>query len=512
MPFVECASTWRRARPWLSAVAAAALVIATLAGPALAEERTIRSPDAIGTTRLRDPGVSQRTARPSTTIRFWVTYRNGAGAAPTYVRVLIDGRPRAMTTASATDHYRRGVRYAYATKLPVGRHRVRFEAMSTDGLPARALGGAIRIVASSSGGGSTGNSSSGDGGSGGGSPGGDGPVGPVANPGSEDPSPTGANKSDDPVSTTDGSRSGPADGGDGGWNDPELPPGVAAEEPESPAGAVDAADDQGPAIQDAETTPSPGPAAPGSVDTGSSGGSQGRGSGASGGSGGSTATAIGLPGTGHGPFDGVLKAYPVMVTTTGTVVVWAAFVFFGKRRRDGEPPAPDPVLAARAAAVSEPYPVAELVPPLTSLPAVPPGVDPSEAGLPRWRRPSLILARKTDPMRMATEFTSLTFADGAVEPYDGYERHRIRYRLVSLLDVPDEVRANEIAVLDEGDEVQVLEACGAYRLVLCPDGQEGWLHKMVIGELVEDTDGLAPDGIDEDVLLAFLNSRHQQSA
>ena len=48
--------------------------------------------------------------------------------------------------------------------------------------------------------------------------------------------------------------------------------------------------------------------------------------------------------------------------------------------------------------------------------------------------------------------------------------------------------------------------------MLCPDGQEGWLHKMVIGELVEDTDGLAPDGIDEDVLLAFLNSRHQKSA
>ncbi len=154
MPFVECASTWRRARPWLSAMAAVALVLAALAGPALAEERTIRSPEASGTPRLRDPGVSQRTARPSTTIRFWVTYRNGAGTAPTYVRVLIDGRPRAMTAATASEHYRRGVRYAYATKLPVGRHRVRFEAMSTDGVPARALGGAIRVVARSSGGGS----------------------------------------------------------------------------------------------------------------------------------------------------------------------------------------------------------------------------------------------------------------------------------------------------------------------------------------------------------------------
>ena len=105
---------------------------------------------------------------------------------------------------------------------------------------------------------------------------------------------------------------------------------------------------------------------------------------------------------------------------------------------------------------------------------LPPGVDPTEAGLPRWRRPSLLQARKTDPLRSAVGAASLTFADGVVAPYEGLERRRIRYRLVRLLDLPDDVRSTEIGVLDEGDEVQVTSRrTGTYRLVLCPDGQQG---------------------------------------
>ena len=96
---------------------------------------------------------------------------------------------------------------------------------------------------------------------------------------------------------------------------------------------------------------------------------------------------------------------------------------------------------------------------------------------------------------------------------DGKERRRIRYRLVRLMDVPDEVRANEIGILDEGDEVQILETSGTYRLVLCPDGGQGWLHKMVLGEVVDDADDepveLVPDSIDEDVLSAFLATRQK---
>ena len=97
--------------------------------------------------------------------------------------------------------------------------------------------------------------------------------------------------------------------------------------------------------------------------------------------------------------------------------------------------------------------------------------------MPRWRRPSLLEARKTDPLRSASTAVNLTFANGAVEAVAGKERRRIRYRLVRLMDVPDEPRANEIGILDEGDEVQILGTSGIYRLVLCPDSGQGWLHQ-----------------------------------
>jgi hypothetical protein len=44
----------------------------------------------------------------------------------------------------------------------------------------------------------------------------------------------------------------------------------------------------------------------------------------------------------------------------------------------------------------------------------------------------------------------------------------------------------EIGYLDQGDEVELVEKYGAYWLVLSPDGQQGWLHKMVLGEAVGD--------------------------
>ena len=182
-------------------------------------------------------------------------------------------------------------------------------------------------------------------------------------------------------------------------------------------------------------------------------------------------------------------------------------MMFGKKRRDEEQPAPDAVLSAQAASVLE-TPVSALVPSV-----LPPGVDPAEASMPRWRRPSLMAARKNDPLRNASPAMSLSFADGVVEAVAGKERRRIRYRLVRLMDVPDEVRANEIGLLDEGDEVQVIETSGIYRLVLCPDGSQGWLHKMVLGDLVdEDEDDQLEriaEGIDEDVLSAFIAHRQK---
>jgi hypothetical protein len=103
----------------------------------------------------------------------------------------------------------------------------------------------------------------------------------------------------------------------------------------------------------------------------------------------------------------------------------------------------------------------------------------------------------------------MTFDSGVVQALEGRERRVIRYAVVRLLDAPDELRSAEIGQLDQGDEVQLLERSGAYWLVLCPNGQQGWIHKMTLGEIVSDGSGR---DIDEDVLSAFLASRARASA
>ena len=204
-----------------------------------------------------------------------------------------------------------------------------------------------------------------------------------------------------------------------------------------------------------------------------------------------------------------------LVTTTGAVTMAMAFGFFGKRRRDGEPPAPDGQLAEAAATA-----FTVVVPPPAET-----DEEAAEAMLPRWRRPSLLQARKADPIRDATPASRLTFDQGLVGPLDGHERRLIRYRVVRMLDAPDELRGTEIGYLDRGDEVQLLERYGAYWLVLCPDGRQGWVHNMTLGEMVEaapSTDRpvatmpLTPEtwtmgeaDADTDVLEAYLESRRR---
>ena len=231
-----------------------------------------------------------------------------------------------------------------------------------------------------------------------------------------------------------------------------------------------------------------------------------------------------------------------LVSTTGAVAAAMAFGLFGRRRRDGEAPDSDAVLAAAAATG-----IAIASPDLRSLPQSRPltahdrdalalaaaaaadtEAEDTEALMPRWRRPSLLLARKADPIRDSAPVARLSFDHGLVGPLDGRERRVIRYRVVRLLDGPDELRALEIGYLDQGDEVQLIEKYGAYWLVLCPDGRQGWLHKMTLGEIVDErsepdiptatmpivadswTMGESDD-IDADVLDAYLASRRRQA-
>jgi hypothetical protein len=195
-----------------------------------------------------------------------------------------------------------------------------------------------------------------------------------------------------------------------------------------------------------------------------------------------------------------------------------AFLFFGKRRRDGGPPAPDEVLAAAAARGSGVVASSALT---GNGAAVPPTILDPDAELPRWRRPSLLQARKADPLRNAVAVAPLSFDHGVVGPVEGRERRLIRYTAVTLRDAPDELRSAAIGSLTQGDEVQLLERSGTYWLVLCPDGRQGWIHKMTLGDVVGDSPSpsadetwstnstAASDDVDDDVLTAFLAARGQ---
>ena len=311
------------------------------------------------------------------------------------------------------------------------------------------------------------------------------------------------------------------------------------------------------------TAGGPGTGAGPGTGTGAGPGTGGSGTGGTGGTGGGTTLPLGMGG-GSGTASTFWRIVPTTIVVTTMVVTMMAFLMFGKRRRDQEPTAPDAVLGAAAAcgsgliastrlvpalAVARATPVAPVAPvapaaawadtPIAAMASAamaasavqnavavaPPPVE-MDAHLPRWRRPSLVEARKGDPLRSTDPIHSvsssahLTFAGAVGAAVTGLERRRIRYRLVSLLSAPDEVRGVEIGVLDEGDEVVMMEKRGTFWRVLCPDGREGWLHKMVLGDIVGDTsaanagfrvqvDDGPPTGSFEDILRTYTEKRSQ---
>jgi hypothetical protein len=219
-----------------------------------------------------------------------------------------------------------------------------------------------------------------------------------------------------------------------------------------------------------------------------------------------------------GPFgnDSVTNLIVLCATVSTAVTLVGAFLLFGRRRRRADEPA-DGVLApvgfptATYGAVAY-APAAQglgaasasRVPATRVAPTVDPGTGGTDVDMPRWRRPSLMAARHSDPVRGNAPAGSLTFAAGQATA-DGGERRLVRYRLVRLLDRPDEVAGATVDTLDEGDEVEVHENLGLYRRVTTPDGRSGWLHKMTLGELVDTT--ASEPAMERDVLLAYLSGR-----
>ena len=198
-----------------------------------------------------------------------------------------------------------------------------------------------------------------------------------------------------------------------------------------------------------------------------------------------------------GPFSSdSLASLVILGASLSTVAcVIVAFFILGRRRRrdedEGQPLVPAPAVAALAAAPAEFD--------------VDPGTGGTDVDLPRWRRPSLMAARKSDPIRAGAVAGSMTFANAPGASTSGGERRSVRYNLVRLLDRPDEVAGATVGSLDEGDEVEVLEAKGMYRRVRAPDGRAGWVHKMTLGDALEAAEP-EPE-IERDVLLAYLSGR-----
>jgi outer membrane biosynthesis protein TonB len=168
------------------------------------------------------------------------------------------------------------------------------------------------------------------------------------------------------------------------------------------------------------------------------------------------------------PVDAALVA-PLMGTVAAFVTGFAFLIFFKRRRRNE--PVPVEAAAGSGARAGVGYQVMAAAAPIAA----------DEALMPRWRRPSLQQVRKTDPMR--TEVAApMSFDAAGPRPLETFERRKIGYRLVRLLDAPDELRGQEIGLLDRGDEVKLLDRQGVYWLVLSPDGRQGWVHRMVLAD------------------------------
>ena len=184
-----------------------------------------------------------------------------------------------------------------------------------------------------------------------------------------------------------------------------------------------------------------------------------------------TATAVGLP---------VAAVLGLSITIAGLV----GMVRLSRRDIPRGSNAEAAVAAMRVGA-----PLATVAP----MPAIDPDVEPDpvmasmapgqeidpESLMPRWRRPSLLAARRADPLRVSrSDRLPLRFPAGSEA---SGARRMVRYAVVALLDRPDEVLGRQLEDLMAGDEIEVLESGGAFWRVMCPNGRIGWVHRTTLG-------------------------------
>ncbi len=518
-----------RARLWVAAIAAGLLLLMAFASPIAAAQ---------GDTALRDAVVSPRGGSTETTIHVSVVYENANGARADRVTVAFGNDDHAMTR-DAGGGWGTGVTFRWSGTVALGMHPVLITAVSRDGSGDSLSAGAVVILSV---------------------PGATPKPTPTPTPTPEPtpkpkPTPT-PEPTPAPTPTADpkpvpnatpkatakpapkpaATEPPTAEPGTRGVTTPTTGPTAEPTPMPTEAATAEPTPSESPPILVAVVAP-PNPTADPTeppVATVAAGGGPGPGGSDDDPSGWSPiASVLALAGL-QGPTLPELTVGPTLVSTSGAVTAAMALGLFGRRRRDeGEP---DEVLAAAAARGLgvTPSDVAGSAPGAADPSAVPVADDDasmvdetdSELLLPRWRRPSLLQARKADPVRDTSPASRLTFDEGLVGPLDSRERRVIRYRVVRLLDSPDELRGTEIGFLDQGDEVRLLEKYGAYWLVLSPDGQQGWLHKMTLGEvsatdtppsdgptatmpIVADSWTMGESDIDADVMEAYLESRRR---
>lgn len=179
------------------------------------------------------------------------------------------------------------------------------------------------------------------------------------------------------------------------------------------------------------------------------------------------------------------------------------------RRPSGEHSAADQIAAIMAAPAPGASPVY-----LTQTTAVdamaPPGTketDP-EKFVPRWRRPSLLEARRADPSFQAPSYRMpMRFGETGAGALDV---RVVRYAVVPVLDRPDEVLGLRVLDLESGDEVSVIGASDAFLEVQCPNGDRGWVHRTTLGQrpvAIPEAEPYAGSEDANDALTALLAAR-----
>jgi hypothetical protein len=208
-----------------------------------------------------------------------------------------------------------------------------------------------------------------------------------------------------------------------------------------------------------------------------------------------------------GVFAGLATTTAIALGLVGAGVV--GIVLVARRPRERKLSAADEIAAMMAPATSA-APVArpglgttlEVMAPHATAPVNP------EANMPRWRRPSLLEARHSDPTRAApVHRLPMRFSD---QETDDVDVRVVRYAMVPVLDRPDEVLGLQVGGLSSGDEVQAIGAAGAFVEVLCPNGDQGWVHRTTLGQRgnlgLSGTHREVPQDAD-DALTALLTAR-----